>query len=504
MRSIGVVALALAGCSLIYNPNNLPDPRVIDAAVVDANPCALELVSIAPTVIQEGQGVDGSPPALLVVRGNNIVANNLKVAVTAKDGAAVHLDPITDPMVSGDTTYVAFTVSAPIDGALGNPASTLALDVTVTQDAPLDGSCMFAASRTLSDQLTYRALPELTAAPLTPSLYSRIQLPALNITPVQDAPRIELNAVSSITIGNVNASASGAIGGPGGFSATGNSGPGAGQPGDPATGTGVGGGGGGGGFAAMGIRGANATGNGGAGGPPVGQGAILTYDDNRASAGAAGGKGLSVLGGFDGGPGGGGGGAIVLVAGGDITAEALSAVGAPGGAGAGSALLGSGGGGGGAGGAVVVRSAAGKLAVGTIHVAGGAGGTPAPGGAGGGGAGSVGRVRWDSPVDGAPSSPDTAAHRGPSFTGVTRVVTTSEPTFMLSGTSGDEIDVRAIDSRDVPHPGPHVSFNSSGIATIRPTLSPGFNQLCVKLAGGSENQPAANTCITVAYLPPRP
>ena len=84
-----VAPLLLAGCSLIYNPNNLPDPRVIDAAVVDANPCALVIDDVAPKIIDEGQGAGGSVPALVVLHGNNIVNANLKIELKAKNGSTV-------------------------------------------------------------------------------------------------------------------------------------------------------------------------------------------------------------------------------------------------------------------------------------------------------------------------------------------------------------------------------------------------------------------------------
>src|SRR3954463_2785701 len=78
-RLAAAIAPAVAGCSLIYNPNNLPDPRMIDAAVVDSNPCALVVDSVTPSVIDEGQGDNGSAPALLVVHGNNIVSTDLQI-----------------------------------------------------------------------------------------------------------------------------------------------------------------------------------------------------------------------------------------------------------------------------------------------------------------------------------------------------------------------------------------------------------------------------------------
>jgi hypothetical protein len=144
---------------------------------------------------------------------------------------------------------------------------------------------------------------------------------------------------------------------------------------------------------------------------------------------------------------------------------------------------------------VVIRSQRGTLGLGVIHVRGGGSGSP------GGGIGSVGRVRWDAPGGDPPMSPDRAAHRGPAFQDQPRVVTASGVPFTLIGTSGDEIDLRVIDDQAVSHDGGHTSFNTAGIATTSPTLSPGYNQLCAKLSGGAENEPVANVCFGVAFLP---
>src|SRR5215467_6813261 len=100
--SVAFVAPLLASCSLIYNPSNLPDPRAIDAAIPDANPCALAIDAVAPTTIDEGQGAGHSPPALVVLHGSNIVNANLRVALKATSGATVHLSPVTDAVASAD------------------------------------------------------------------------------------------------------------------------------------------------------------------------------------------------------------------------------------------------------------------------------------------------------------------------------------------------------------------------------------------------------------------
>src|SRR5262245_8878664 len=103
--SVAVVAPALTGCSLLYNPTNLPD--AIDARPADANPCALVLDDAGPATIDEGQGAGGSAPAVVVLRGENLVNANLKVMLAAGTGT-VHLGAITDAVASSDHRYVAF------------------------------------------------------------------------------------------------------------------------------------------------------------------------------------------------------------------------------------------------------------------------------------------------------------------------------------------------------------------------------------------------------------
>ena len=488
-------ACALAGCSLIYNPNNLP--RVNDA-FPDADPCALLLSDITPKVIYEGQGTGGSAPALLVVRGNNIVNTNLAVELKAHDGTtAVQLTPVASALASSDHAYLAFTVTAPVDDKLGNIAATdVPLDVTVRQDAPLDGSCAGPATQTLSGQLVLRVLPELTNPQVTTAaLYSRIELGNLDQSGLGFAEPLALNAVSSITLGSVSVSSSGARSGPGGYSAGATPGPGAGGDGGNASGLlfGTGGGGGGAGFASAGQVGGAGGATAGTAGIITGEDQILSVDENRASAGGKGGAGVTVLGGplAPGGAGGGGGGFLLLTAGGDITTGDVFA-----GGGNGADSGGAGGGGGaGAGGTVVARSGNGKLALGMVRVPAGSPGAP------GGGSASVGRVRWDSPSGEAPSSPDHAAHRGPSFLDPVHVVTARGQAFTLIGSPGDDIDIRVSDGRDMSNDARGTRFSPAGKVTITPQLFPGYNQLCAKLAQVATSEPVANVCTEVAFVP---
>src|SRR5689334_23991009 len=81
------IASALAGCSLIYNPNNLPAAHdaAIDAEIID--PTMFEIDDVQPRAINEGQGEFGSPPALVVIHGKNIVDRNPVVSIAPASGA---------------------------------------------------------------------------------------------------------------------------------------------------------------------------------------------------------------------------------------------------------------------------------------------------------------------------------------------------------------------------------------------------------------------------------
>jgi hypothetical protein len=449
---------------------------------------------IAPAMIEEGQGDHGSAPALLVIHGASFVNANLQVEIAASNGTTVDLALVDGVAISRDGTYVAFTVAAHVDTAL---STDVPLDVTVSQSCRADQRI----SRTVSG-LTLHGLPELTSdqamTVMTSTLQPKYSMVALSDVTFMGTAAAHVTATSSIALGHVKADASLATGGPGGYSggASSGSGSGGGGVGGPAVVVGTGGGGGGAGYADDGDVGISAAGTGGIQGRHNGDDRILSYDTSQSSAGGGGGAGLTTLGTSPGGgAGGGGGGTIVLTAGGDITTDTVQAMGGAGGSGAGSGGGGGGGGGGGAGGTVVARTTRGALTTGAIRVFGGAGGTP------GGGQGSSGRVRWDAPGGTSPASPDHPAHRGPAFQGPKSVVTAAGEVFQLTGSSGDEFDVRVIDRSGAVHGGEHAIFGSGGVAVITPALQPGYNQLCVTIAGGMPSDPAASTCIDVAFLP---
>ena len=85
--------LALPACSVLYNPNNVPDP-VIDAAIdvaIDAEIDAptdvaidmpadspfdapmLTLTTASPAIATEGTGSGNSRPQLIIVSGTNLI-----------------------------------------------------------------------------------------------------------------------------------------------------------------------------------------------------------------------------------------------------------------------------------------------------------------------------------------------------------------------------------------------------------------------------------------------
>jgi hypothetical protein len=93
------------------------------------------------------------------------------------------------------------------------------------------------------------------------------------------------------------------------------------------------------------------------------------------------------------------------------------------------------------------------------------------------------------------------AHRGPTFDpATTAVVRTQRVTFSLAGTTNDAFNFYVIDQDGTPTLGAKVPF-VNGMATFQPTLTPGFNRICVTIEGGERGKPEADKCIDVAYVP---
>ena len=510
----------LAGCSLIYNPNNLPDPPVeagiegpipidasIDAsAVQDANDSLLSLSDIAPTTIDEGQGDGGSLPAVFVIRGHNIVNSNLKVELIPPDDVAVKLIPVTDALASHDGDYLAFTLTAQVDTAL---SSDVSLNIKVTQDvSPQYGGGT--ATQMLPAALTLHGLPELTRVDLgsgntltTPATatatvqrYSKVDLSAVATVNVTGSSPLVVSAAASIHLAGIVSFATAAVPGAGGNAGGLNAGAcatvggGGGRGGDADLGQLIksGGGGGGGGASVAATAGtAGSGGFAGLAGLKSGDDTMVSLAANAACAGGGGGKGGLLGSTGTPGSGGGGGGTLALLAGGDLTSAAISVKGGNGVAGFG----GGGGGGGGAGGNVLLRTDNGTLTTGAIDISAGSGGSS-------GGAGAVGRTRWDAPDGAAPSG---QARRGIAFGRMpSRVFTTSSPTFPVVGTSGDGFSFRVIDQSGASHDGGHASFNNDA-ATISPVLHAGANRVCVTIDGGARGSFEADRCVDVVFLP---
>lgn len=498
--SVAAIAPAIAGCSLIYNPNNLPDPRVIDAAIVDVNPAMPVVLDFAPDSIDEGQGEGGSVPALLVLHGQNFVNSNFHLTLTPPQGVTVHVETVGPPTLSTGGDFAVFQIVAHVDGTL---AGRVPLDVTVTQDVSPQYGGGTATSVPPAKKFALNGLPELTGSGSTTidtgtlaKKYSQVKLGGVTFNGTAAAV---VRSVSFLQITmSVLAKAPGSAAGPGGVSGGGakGGGPGGGDPGTAAQVLGGGGGGGGAGYVNDGAMGQGPGGlggaTGGAGGPHAGDDRIASLMTNQPSAGGAGGAGF-LAGSEPGGHGGGGGGIVVLSAGGDLTVTGtITADGGKGDDGNG----GGGGGGGGAGGTVIVSSDAGKFSVtGAISIKAGLPGKPLAG------AGSVGRARWDAIAGTAPLSPDRAAHRGPAFMIPPPVVRTQPQTLTLVGTSNDEFNIRVTDQANAIHDGGHNSIGLDGTAPIAPTLYPGYNRICITLEGGTQGAVESDKCTEVAYLP---
>lgn len=526
MRSALTVALvssALAGCSLIYNPSNLPgadkpgEAGVIDAPpdappdaeiILDADPTMLMIESISPSTIDEGQGDGGSRPALVVIGGRQIIDNNTTVEITADSGSA--LLEVGAPVVSKNGNWIAVAVTAHVDPGLGKGA-TRALTVKVTQTLPaeLGGGTK---SGSLSGKLSVVGYNELDSlaklpmvggkvnSPMLDALYSKVDLSGMAVPKLGGNDRAIVRSVSQIKLGALDATgadgASNAVAGEAG--GCGGGGHGASSPcntiGGAAglTNTVGGGGGGGGGFAASGTVGFGM--NGGMGGMRTGDELIVTYggfnglSENRPGGGGGGGPTLVLLGGG----GAASGGSIELTAGGNVSVGTITA---NGGEGKGGGLAG--GGGGGAGGLVMVR-AGGTLTTGVISVKGGAGGS----GTDAGGAASDGRVRWDAET----ASPPTVVaglrtvHRGPAFMLTTQVFRTTDPTTTVVGTAGDRFDV-SVENEGMVYPGGSTMIAGNNLGVFSPPLHQGFNHVCILLDGGKPRTSEAEKCVDVAFLP---
>lgn len=507
---VSFAALGLTACSLIYNPDNIGkgkgdggiDAKQLDAPpdmeiILDANPAALELDGLEPSVVVEGTGDRGSRPETLVIHGHQMVVG-ASVAITSGSGSDA-IDPMIDVLDGGSATVaddgntIAVTIVAHVDGTLAAQAMR-DLTVTVTQLVSSDGSA------TVSKQLDWKeaGLAELQSGSGAGSNITLTGTEQFSVVDIENgtvstsgASRVIVQSTSSLTITPaIDVSASGGTAGPGGGAggAAGTNGAGL----SPGMSAGAAAGAGGGGFGVTGAPGqASGSTNGGGAGSAVGDPLITSYATNRSS-GGAGATGI----------GGGGGGTIELTAAGPLMVSAVKSVGAAGAKGTG--LGASGGGGGGTGGAIVVRGA--TATFGALTVTGGGGGQGAGTlGGGDGGGGGDGRVR----IDGAnvdPASLGADLHRGLSFdTATPSIVKQSVPMFTIDGSPGDTFDMHVLDATGAPIGGMDVFTIGFGASTqvVAMPIFPVAQayRVCLTPQGGNVATDESTNCIHVAFVP---
>lgn len=509
--------LAGSACSVVYDGDGFqykdasPPDAMIDAFVApDVDVGALELGSLEPAQIFEGEGCvpDGeggcdpsSRPVGILIRGDSIAPD----AVVTLNGGGFNQIAV-PASISIDGRLAAFEVSIPVMDTLPED-DTAIITVTVSQ-----------ADVSESRDLTVRGLDELIATrdaaggtlgalrPRYSSVHFDGPVTFTGTEPARVIATAEIVVDAALSVRGADAGAGGA-GGPGGCAggaaiAPGTCEAGGGQGGDNS-------GGGGGGHGTNGTNGGGADG-GTAGGPsgtpelvPLG-GVGLTAA--RGHGGGGGGKG-SLSGNASGGPGGGGGGVLELTSAGALRFTengSIDADGGTGGPGSGlSCSLGAhgGGGGGGSGGAVLLRGKVILDDTGTgarVSVEGGAGGV-GPADCIAGGNGSVGRVRLDSPHDAdvpALVSGLGTLHRGPALApGTPTIVDDAALVLEVLGGSSQTYHVRV----GAGAPAEVTTLVNRG--TIEVTLTEGSNQVCALARADVGSAPEGVNCFAVVYIP---
>jgi len=495
----GAIAVAMAGCSLVYDP----DVFVTDDAAPpvdavppppDVDPSALMLQELDPPELAEGLGAGRAIP--VVIHGSSIASN----AVVTLDGAGFDAE-LVDTFVSGNGQMAAFAISVPVRTDLANGAVDT-ITVTVTQGDGIERSLPLQV--TGLDELDVTGPTVIDVATLR-ARYSRIAITDTLI--LEGAAPARLVATSSAVVdapimanGGAAALAVPGTAGPGGCR-----GGAAESPGDCLAGGGRAGGssagGGGAGHATMGSQGAG--GAGGPGGAETGSVELVSLAEDGGHGGGGGGPG-SLSG--AGGAGGGGGGVIEITSMGTLTIGPGARFDAAGGAGhqgsGACAVLDQhgGGGGGGAGGAVLVRAAAmlvDEAATERVSVAGGPKGDA---GCNAGGDGADGRVRVDVPTASpTPAFAGATLYRGPVLAPATPAIAMSAPVDVeLFGGAGTTYYVeREGGARQA------VAAGSDRRASAELTLEPGANRVCaIVTAQASISSAEGTNCITVAYIQP--
>lgn len=503
-RLLGVPAALIAGCSILYNPDNLPqetDAPEVDAPVdapVDVNPDLFDVTAVEPSTIDEGVGSDGGRHALFVLRGAAILADQATVEVSfvpdpsGDGGIPATLPPSAadiDFAVAADHARAAVTMPIPVIPELPHGA-TLTMRISVTQN-----------DVTRSQDVTINGLDErIIDAPADHdrAKYSRITVASdVRFT---GADPIRLVATAGVALDAIaNADAIGASPGAHGAPAGTNNAPGSFPPGGGGSGTNAallglnnGSGGGGGGFGTPGQPGSGAMA--GAAGERTGEDMLVPIETgpgsagNRGNGGGGGGNGLLNA---AGGVGGAGGGVIYLRAGGDINVGELGGLRAAGGNG--TAAQGSGGGGG-SGGALLVRT--GGTIISTTRW------LSAPFGLGAvttnsGGNGGLGRIR----IDAAAGDITTAMAntpvpvRGPAWSSAVPIIVETLPfTAALRGQTDRAFSYQL--NSDTPvaaMPGAGATVNITGLQ-----LTPGRNVLCT-FADPGDLTDDSRSCIELFY-----
>lgn len=478
MREI-LALVMLSGCSLLYDPDQLPTFGGSDAGTdsmgsSDGPPDAGFVDSIVePLRIYEGQGIDNSRPAILTIQGTGFVAGAVTVTIAPTATGAMADLVLGSVNVAADGRSLAVPVVANIMPTVGNET---AVPLTITIEQTGEPKITLAWTEVALDELT-----AITQLPPTQNRYSRVALAAAGTLPT-GGPRVSIHSMSSISLAAFHAdamtTAPGAGGCAGGAPGLAGACPGAGGAGVKADANmPVASAGGGAGFS---VRG----GDGGAntGGPVVGDPFVASYAAPANVASGGGGGGSSALGTADGGAGGAGGGTLELHADGNLTTAALTALGGAGGAGAGGT------GGGGAGGLLILRTGH-TLAVSSVNVAGGTGGFA-------GNPGSAGRIRVDAPLGSI-----TGAQIGPAFAISTPVVTTqSTLTVSIRTPSGVAFKLSRLDQHGALVELADV-ISGTGTADVAVPLVEGWNRLCVTVPGGAYADDIANECVELALIP---
>lgn len=493
------LALSAAGCSLLYNPNNIdkapsegtvPDAEVI----VDADPSSLALTQVTPAQVIEGQGIDGSRQAVVVVRGDQFVSGaviELLVHTTGLPHPSIMLDQSATKLaqVAANHKMIAVPVTVNIDPNDGD----IALDVRVTQMAA--GSMV---SRTLENALTLHGLPVIDVpagayaitAMSTQSEYTFAKVTARSLTIAGDRP-LSIRSMSSLTVLDpIDTSAHGVTPGILG----GNRG-------------GVGGAGG-----LIPTAGSNGEGDcGGAGGAVGEAGKLATFGAaepganpctpadvgmsviaSSRSSGGGGGGGASFGAGDTGGA---GGGTLELTADGNLMIGTYTSKG-----GAGETSRAGGEGGPGSGGGLLLR-AGGTLVTGVLDVDGGAG----PG------AGGFGKIRFDNAAQATTANATRPTYRGPMLASSTPLLVTDPvPTLTIYGKpmAPFKLYIEGLTNEllDAARPPVTLTFTAAGSTSYKledaSPLYRGDNRVCVEVEAASTGvgRPEARNCIELVYL----